>query len=112
MSEPDAPLSILRKEPDPESVPGCPISGIVLLVISVLMGGQWSAMLVSCGAIGLSRVLTITQDREKNVLVWHGAKKLLVWVWKPLVSPTVLFHLHKKPRAPLRDKGNNGSQEK
>lgn len=48
----------------------------------------------------------------KMFLVWHGAKKLLVWVWKPLVSLAVLFHLHKKLRAPLRDKGNNSSQEK
>lgn len=34
-------------------------------VIFVLVGGQWSAMLVSCGAVGHSRVLTITWDREK-----------------------------------------------
>lgn len=37
----------------------------MVLVIFVLMGGQWSAELVSCGATGLSRVLTVTQDREE-----------------------------------------------
>lgn len=47
------------------------------LVIFVLMGGQWPAVLTSCGATGLSGVLTITQDGEEcRGVVWcqetHG----------------------------------------
>lgn len=60
------------------------------LVIFVLMGGQWPAVepLASPGS-------SLSPRTGKNVVVWYGARKPMVWVWKPSVNLAVLFHLHK-----------------
>lgn len=76
---PDAPLSILRKKPswnvfqgeqEGTNVPSLVVcvsmwSSLFLISWGFSPAGQWPAMLASCTASGLSRVLTITQNREE-----------------------------------------------